>query len=334
MSATTEKKKREKTVFDRDELTHVWAHQKATYGRAKSTNMYFEGPTIYSYGSHFPMARLVLGKDKKPAAVLLTTRRFSNTTSQHQSDVRSAVSHLTRFHVTDVRQTKHAVNLNDYRRRIAAAAEEAKAAKALTLDKIDALDKLIAEANAYAEFFKLKTRLAYPEGFDKAAEEARGREEAKKAADRQAKREAAERAKRAAQTAAAHAEFEAKKPEYDADVAKWLAGELKTYPSLPIKTSWPRDVRHDLQQKVDGGTRLRVVGSRIQTSRGAVFEVEKAKPLLALVRAGGKGTAYHSELSVDGYSGVAVNYDAKTVSVGCHTVTFAEVERVAAQLGL
>ncbi len=332
--ATETKKTRTKEVFDTSELPHVWAHQRAAYGRSKSGTMFFDGPTIYSYGRHFPMARLLLDKKKKPVAVLLTPRTYSVTTSSHQSDVRSAVRHLKQFYVTDVTQTRHAANLNDYRRRIKAACADVADARARTLDRLDGVRDLIAEANSYAEFFGLKTRLGFPEGFDEKAHEARGREEAKKAADRQAVREAKERAERVAATERAYAEFETKKVEYAGAVAAWLVGESKTFPPLPISGRWPWDVQNDLRKKVDGGVRLRVHGSRIETSMGVVFQIDSAKPLLAAVRRFSEGAVVFHAMDVDGYRGVRIDYDNKTVSVGCHTVAFAEVERIATQLGL
>ncbi len=333
MATATAEKKRTKTVFDRDELAHVWAHQKAPYGRAKSTNMYFEGPTIYSYGSHFPMARLLLDpKTKKPRAVLVTTRTYSNTTSKHQGDVRSAVSHLPQFHVHDVTQTKHAVNLNYYRREIARLVETVEKGKSQTRWHLRSLDNEIREANRYAEFFKLATRFAYPEGFDRAAQEAKADAEEEKARVRAEKREERDRERNAAALAKAQAEYEAKKAEYEPKLAAWLAGEGDRFPPLPIAlgTSWY--VQDEMRRQQ--GVRMRVRNSRIETSLGAVFNIEAAKPLLALCRRPAAGVASFPDVEVDGYSGVTIDYDKKTVKVGCHTVTFDEVERIARQLGL
>jgi hypothetical protein len=75
-----------KTVFSNSQLSHVWAHRQQTEGRANS--FYFYGDTIFSYGSHFPIAKhLPNGK------VLFTMRNYSNTTAKHIALTRNAVSH-------------------------------------------------------------------------------------------------------------------------------------------------------------------------------------------------------------------------------------------------
>ena len=48
--------KRARTVFDNSMVAHVWAQQGQDFGRSNNGNLYFEGPTIFSYGSHFPIA--------------------------------------------------------------------------------------------------------------------------------------------------------------------------------------------------------------------------------------------------------------------------------------
>src|SRR6267154_4925390 len=87
-------RKRKKTVFDTGEIPHLWAHKVQENARNAHGNLYFDGETIYSYGSHFPIARHVVNnptkKNPKPA-VLFTTPSYSVTTSGHISAVRSAI---------------------------------------------------------------------------------------------------------------------------------------------------------------------------------------------------------------------------------------------------
>lgn len=89
---------RQKTVFTGGEIAHVWAYQREngyTHGRTSNENIFFEGETIYSYGYHFPMARLTGKFDENGVEyVLVTTDTYSNTTAKHLSNVRGAVSHL------------------------------------------------------------------------------------------------------------------------------------------------------------------------------------------------------------------------------------------------
>lgn len=69
------------------ELVHQWAHRLSSSSKASS--LYFEGNTIFSYGSHFPIATLY-GR-----SVFFTVDSYSATTSRHISMVRAAVSHMT-----------------------------------------------------------------------------------------------------------------------------------------------------------------------------------------------------------------------------------------------
>ena len=81
---------REKQVFKTNEIAHLWAHRTQDSARNAQGNFYFDGDTIYSYGSHFPIARHVENK-RKEHAVLITTRTYSVTTSGHVSDVKRAI---------------------------------------------------------------------------------------------------------------------------------------------------------------------------------------------------------------------------------------------------
>src|ERR1700748_730987 len=67
------------------ECAHAWAHQHAAAGH--TGNLFFEGPTIYSYGKHFPIA-MVYGN-----TVFFTMDSYSSTTSQHKNLAAAAVSH-------------------------------------------------------------------------------------------------------------------------------------------------------------------------------------------------------------------------------------------------
>lgn len=85
-----------KTVFDSNEVAHIWATQSQNEGRNANNNFYFKGATIYSYGSHFPIAT-IQGND-----VLFTLDSYSNTTSKHIQKARQAISHLNIIYCYDV----------------------------------------------------------------------------------------------------------------------------------------------------------------------------------------------------------------------------------------
>jgi hypothetical protein len=83
---------RVKKVFQTNEIAHLWAHKTQEDARNAQGNFYFDGDTIYSYGSHFPIARHVKN-GKGESAVLLTNRTWSNTTGGHVNLVRRSIPH-------------------------------------------------------------------------------------------------------------------------------------------------------------------------------------------------------------------------------------------------
>lgn len=85
------------------ELAHQWAHQ--TRSRGTGSSFFYEGPVIYSYGHHFPIARLVTPKKGGPF-VLFTCKGYSRTTARHKNLTLSACSHLTVYFVSDVMNQK------------------------------------------------------------------------------------------------------------------------------------------------------------------------------------------------------------------------------------
>jgi hypothetical protein len=92
-----------RTVFNNDELVHVWASQSQDEGNANS--MSFRYGTLYSYAAK--IGKIVDG------VALLVDRKWSVTTSAHQSLAYGAVSHLTRFRVASV-EPDHKDNINHY----------------------------------------------------------------------------------------------------------------------------------------------------------------------------------------------------------------------------
>lgn len=93
-----------KQVFNnQSEVAHIWANRLQDNARYSGDNFFFDGPTIYSYGRHFPIAT-IRTNEKGDEAVLFTTRKYSNTTTKHIQIVRQACNHLYKIycpHPTD-----------------------------------------------------------------------------------------------------------------------------------------------------------------------------------------------------------------------------------------
>ncbi len=81
----------DETVFPSSEIPHLWFHRTQDGARNSNGSLYFENETIYSYGSHFPIARHATNKSKRKHAIVFTTQTHSVTTTAHCSHVRGAI---------------------------------------------------------------------------------------------------------------------------------------------------------------------------------------------------------------------------------------------------
>ncbi len=89
----TEKTKRIKRVFpNHAEVIHRWANQ--TQDEARCKNVFFNGKSIFSYGSHYELGRLIEFNGKTVAVINDTG--YSNTTSKHIHAAWHAVEHMPR----------------------------------------------------------------------------------------------------------------------------------------------------------------------------------------------------------------------------------------------
>lgn len=87
-------RKRQRQVFPRDEVAHLWAHRAQDSARDQSGNFYFTGQALYSYGSHFCIA-YILGDECGPelaGRVLWNDATYSNTTTTMQTIARQALT--------------------------------------------------------------------------------------------------------------------------------------------------------------------------------------------------------------------------------------------------
>ncbi len=64
----------------------MFASQTQEHGKNANGSMYFKGDMIFSYGDHFPIARIV------GAHAMITTQRYSVTTARHVSLTYAAIA--------------------------------------------------------------------------------------------------------------------------------------------------------------------------------------------------------------------------------------------------
>lgn len=85
-----------KRVFSNSsQVVHLWANQ--SQDATRCANVFFEGRSIYSYGYHYELGRLVEINGQQVA--LINSTGYSVTTSKHISQARLATTHLYQLEV-------------------------------------------------------------------------------------------------------------------------------------------------------------------------------------------------------------------------------------------
>lgn len=320
---------RERHVYPTNEIAHIWAHKTQEEARNKEGNFYFSGDTIYSYGSHFPIARHITHKGK--AAILFTSRDYSVTTARHKSEVRQAIpSSIPTFEVYEVedsyKNTAIQKGLVEHKKLVAQASKELKAAnnKPSRVAKYKKLGELVAAANDFCIFFGYKTRFSYvPKGMDGAQLATEAQEYDAALEERRQRANEKRRAEHAAYQTRQQKEAEewaTKQPEL---MEQWRNGQNP--PALV--NNWYR--LHSLP------VMLRIVGDVVETSRGARFPVAHARLGLRLVR---KCRETHTAYQRNGHTIHLGHYAIDTIDesgnvvAGCHHVSWEEIERLAPKL--
>ena len=292
-----------KEVQPTDMVAHLWAHQTqehARNGAGRDYNFYFNGDTIYSYGSHFPIARHVTNK-RGEAAVLMTTKGYSSTTGGHIWSVKRAVGHLTVFNIENVVGTKPADEMARYGEKLAKLATEYEKSRTRKPEVLARIIDTVKEANLFASFFGIKRRFKQPAKAEEMLEECKGI--AKKNAD--AKRRAIRAEERKKQEA----------------VDKWVRGETDQRP----------------YHTMNGEVRLRVKGDVVETTMGAQVPLTHAvKAFKAIKTCHDKKKTFETNgrtIRLGNFRIDRIDEEGNVVA-GCHHIKWSEIERVAKLQGI
>lgn len=291
------------------EVAHRWANQVGS--RATGSNFYYRGPSIFSYGGHFEIARLLDGEHL--GHVFFTRRTYSVSTARHKSYTYSALhGSQTVWMVADF--DDHAANVKAYLNDM----EEARA-KALKARKWAELHRRAAytEARKAGEY-----ALRFGTGGDRALK--RRALAAKRTAENGklfSPEEIAGFEKRAAAAAEAARVAEQKRQEREA---------VRRAEDMVKLDAWARGEEHYAPSRYSLPVRLRLEdeGTRVVTSRGARITTRTARALWAGLVNGETVVG----LSLDGYT--VNSWDGQTLVVGCHEIPASELARMAALLGL
>lgn len=308
---------RTKHVVSSDMVAHLWVHQTQSDARTPGTSglMYFEGDTIYSYGSHFPIARHVTNK-RGEKAILFTTATYSVTTRGHCCCVESAIRGcgVPVFHVDHA--TEGMAARTEYASRFTAYLTEAAKSRKHTADFLRQARAIAMEAEAFCKFFGYKFPVSkFTEPTDLKAHFA---EQTRK----QRAAEARATAKRNAYEAACVADAVAYLP-------AWRRGQS----SIAVNDKRPNP---DVQRLSFACFRSINKGAEIETTLGATFPAAHGKrayrTLLPIRQAGGTYQADGHTIHVGAFQIDSMDA-AGVIRAGCHTVEWSEVERLAGEMG-
>ncbi len=269
-----------------DHIAHLWANKAQPAARNTQKNFFFENSTIYSYGTHFPIARhctATHGESKGKPVILFTTETRSVTTAKHIHTVREAIaSAATVYNVVNVRACDtysskgkaqaHKVNFLEMVKTVESTLQEASKAKSRKPELLARARKEIESANAYRADFGVRCKPLPVDDIDAlqaefVAQQARNT----KAQVRAEKRRVAARAQAASVA----------REQYKEDLKEWLAGTRR---NLEIPSCSNPAIEFPIEFRlIECAEEGEFDGETVETSRGAQVPAEAARGLIKRV---------------------------------------------------
>lgn len=302
-----------KQVFNSSEVPHIWATQQQDSGRNSSDNFYFKGATIYSYGSHFPIATIV-GND-----VLFTMRTYSNTTRKHISAAWQAVSHKNIIYCYDVpvdlRYTtlEHENNLHRWKKEIAVLFDELGNKKNRDIiGRINNIQSHIAKLNAYCSYFGIPVKDKELKAMLKVA----------------ASEDFVTKARQAKDKLNASNELMMKKSvkAYEQYIDLWRKYDEEGMKNLSPKV---KDLVSFYSSHAIANTHLRLntAENRLESSKGVQIPVDVAKRAFKQLNGCFEGNCKDINVPVMSYTITETTKD--YIKAGCHTIPKSDVQYIA-----
>lgn len=304
---------RQRNVYPTDRIAYLWMHKTQSEARNQLGNLYFQVATIFSYGSHFPIAKHVTSKNGKQTAIEFTTRSYSKTTSKHLCLVRRAIpSGVTVFNVQNV-NGYHSDNIKAYMLESKQTLEKAARSRKYATKLLDQALALRDECRAYAKFNGEKMpRFA----FLPANKELTGLRERLKIVDAKQRKLDAKANKERAEREAIEKAKQLEKAQ--SAMSAWLAGgDIDTWSIriLPCE--------------------LRIVDNEVETTLGASVPIDHAVRVLKAIR---KVVASGQEFVTNGHTIPVGHHKVDrieangTLHAGCHHISLQAIERIAPEL--
>lgn len=308
-----------KTVFSNSELAHIWIHGKQDYGRNGNGSFYFDDNTIYSYGSHFPIATKLTNK-RGEICILYTTESYRITTAKHKNEVWRAIPKNEKYKVFNIpliNNVNHLFVCDYYRDQIKKTYNEAmQGKKGLRYDRLQRMLKYQETGLEYSKFFSLKEKFPLELNKEDLEDQLKVSLVDKQAHD--LKNQEKDR-KRSEARELSRKEWELEQyKNIEEKVITWRSGG---YASLPS----------------DYPVMLRIKANDIQSSKGAIFPVSQANPAIMFIKSvmnsgieWNSNTANHEiKLGIYKVDKIEVN---GTVTAGCHIVQYDEIARLELEL--
>lgn len=137
-----------KKVNTPQDTAHIFATQSQIEAYTPTRNLYFYDKAIYSYGSHFCIAKFIDDK-----TLLFTERTYSNTTAKHINCVYYATSHIDKIYCYSP-NASHVDNFNYWLNNAEQLADKLKRANKPEI-YINQLQDIQSKALKYANYFSI-----------------------------------------------------------------------------------------------------------------------------------------------------------------------------------
>lgn len=346
-------------------VAHLWANEKRE--SANGSNFYFEGESIYSYGRHFEVGRIVRNK-RGEKAYLINDTYYSSTTSKHQYHVREAIPTGSKvFSVGyNMSNTGNMAFVTGRLESIKDAIEKYKFARTeLPYQNVWGAFKNLMGC---IEFFDMGTPQRL---LKKSANEWLGTNHELSWKSDKIKREHVRELKRIFQILLNHQALEVLGTvnvvvdevcgegtwaKYTIRYQRWIEGCEKREAIVLEKARKEEEARNKaLEERIQmwksgeisqlsyycwsendqPNVWLRIKNGKIETSKGIKVEPTEAERLWRLIKVFHNGGRFRHDLALDvtGHRWVFNRYENDMLTAGCHRIAYSEMESIAKQLG-
>lgn len=346
-------------------VAHLWANEKKE--SARGSNFFFEGESIYSYGYHFEVGRIVRNK-RGEKAYLLNNEYYSTSTSAHQRYIYGAIPTGSKvFSVGyNMSNTGNMAFVTSGLESIKDAIEKYK--KARTELPYQNVWGAFRNLMGYIEFFDMGTPKRL---LKKSANEWLGTNHELSRESDKIKREHVRELKRIFQILLNHQALEVLGTvnvvvdevcgegtwaKYTIRYQRWTEGCEKREAIALEKARKEEEARNKtLEEQIQmwksgeisqlsyycwfendqPNVWLRIKNGRIETSKGIKITQTEAERLWGLIKVFHDGGQFKRDLALDvtGHRWAFNRYENDILTVGCHRIAYSEMEGVARQLG-